>query len=179
MSPGIRKSASLVCSLILLSMMGCGQADPPAQPATTAQEPAESTSSADTHDGPLGVTGQIMGTDVSLMEASFDQTLALFEADSWSSGPSVLIFLFLNEEEPLPERIEIRDGERVGGGSAPHVHFRWRTPEGQIQSDVAMNHYDMRLEFRSPAEADLYGRIELSIPTKDIKLSGRFQAQRR
>jgi hypothetical protein len=125
------------------------------------------------------VQGRISGTDVKLQNASFENgNLTISAGDSWAFNPSLLIFLFL-EEDTIPEgqAFTVRP---TGGfqGSRPHVHYRWKDPaSGQIQNDVKMSGYRLDLKFDRMVNGIIPGRILFEIPGKDTRVEGRFNAR--
>jgi hypothetical protein len=129
---------------------------------------------------PVGgaVTGTIQGTRVALREATFDGDLAVFEKEGWGWSPSVLIFLFLDDKRPpAGETIRIEPG---GGVDVyrPHVHYRWRPPDDEtLHVDVAMDDYEMTLQFGEVEGEWLPGTLELAIPSNGTRIQGSFRAR--
>ena len=124
-----------------------------------------------------GAQGTIRGTDVMLAHAVFDDQLELFEGESWASSPSLVIFLFLGDEESPAGRTFTVDPEEGMGASTPHVHYRWRDAEtGAISSEAVMHGYTMSLTFGAREDDRIPGQIQLSIPGKDTRVEGSFSA---
>ena len=124
------------------------------------------------------VGGKIEGTQVQLTGAEFDGDLALYEGDGWGWNPSVLIFLFLDNGE-IPENrtfeIQSSDGLEM---SNPHVHYRWRDERsGDIDVDMTMQGYDMKLSFGTMEAGMLPGTIEFVVPGEDTRVAGEFRAK--
>jgi hypothetical protein len=124
------------------------------------------------------VGGMIRGSSVELANSEFDGDLAIFEKKSWGFSPSLLIFLFLDEGE-IPEGREFVI-EPAGGLTMhnPHVHYRWWNPETEeLDCDVAVDEYQMRLAFGEMNGDVLPGTIEFSIPNESTRLRGAFRAK--
>lgn len=117
----------------------------------------------------------IKGNAVTLGEATFDGQLSIHESESWSQGPSLLIFLFLGEGE-IPDGREylVSSTERFSG-STPHVHYRWQV-EDSLETAVAVNQYEMKLTFGDRADGILPGKISFAVPGEETQVSGSFQA---
>lgn len=124
------------------------------------------------------VGGQIRGTDVQLTASEFDGELALFEGDGWGWNPSMLIFLFLDEDE-IPENQTFDVSADAGlDMSNPHVHYRWRDPHsGDIEVEVTMQGYDMTLAFGAVEGDALPGTIEFTLPNENTRVAGEFRAK--
>jgi hypothetical protein len=124
-----------------------------------------------------GVTGQISGTRVALTNSTFDGELAIFEEDGWGWSPSLLIFLFLDDNEvPEGRTFTVRPDDGFQAG-APHVHYRWREPgSDSIKVDSVMKGYRLDLRFGNVSDGALPGEIELSVPGTDTDVSGTFVA---
>jgi hypothetical protein len=124
------------------------------------------------------VGGKIEGTQVQLTGAEFDGDLALYEGDGWGWNPSVLIFLFLDNGE-IPENrtfeIQPSDGLEM---SNPHIHYRWRNEQsGDIDVDMTMKGYDMKLSFGTMEAGVLPGTIEFGVPGEETRVAGNFRAK--
>jgi hypothetical protein len=124
------------------------------------------------------VRGTIRGTPVTLAHATYGDQLALFAGDHWGSSSSVVIFLFREDRDlPAGEVFEVTP-EAAAGSTLPHVHCRWeREDQPGMGVFVVMNRYEMSLEFGALEGDELPGRIELSIPGEDTRLTGRFRAK--
>jgi hypothetical protein len=123
------------------------------------------------------VNGTIRGTTVNLREATFDGDLALFESEGWGWSPSLLIFLFLEDGHvPAGEMFTVQASSDFDA-SRPHVHYRWRGSGASIESDVAMDDYQMTLRFGQLEGAVLPGTIEFAIPGQQTTVSGSFRAR--
>jgi hypothetical protein len=127
---------------------------------------------------PEAVGGTIRGSNVELASAEFDGDLAIFEEEGWGFSPSLLIFLFLEEGE-IPEGREFvvePSGELAIHN--PHVHYRWWNSETEeLDCDVAVDEYQMRLAFGEVNKGVLPGTIEFSVPSESTRLRGTFQAK--
>ena len=124
------------------------------------------------------VGGQIEGTEVELTGADFDGDLALYEGDGWGWNPSLLIFLFLDDGESPENRtfdVQASDGLEM---SNPHIHYRWRNGRsGDIDVDMTMQGYDMKLSFGTMEAGVLPGTIEFVVPGEETRVAGNFRAK--
>ena len=127
-------------------------------------------------DTPTGiVSGTIRGTDVTLPNATFDGDLALFAGDGWGFNPSLLLFLFLDDDGP-PEGQEIVVTPE-DDGSSPHVHYRWRDPDsGELDVDAVTDDFELRLRFGRVEDGLLPGTIVFAVPGEDTRVEGAFRA---
>jgi hypothetical protein len=175
------------------ALVGCSEDGSTPAPTTTAPGPAErptmSAPSAETDAPgtdavpaaaePAGaVTGTIRGTPVSLASAEFTGDLAVFEGDGWGWNPSLLIFLFADDDAPpAGKTITVDAGDGMQQGT-PHVHYRWRDPDtGEVETEIVMSGYDLRLEFGAIEDGHLTGTLSFSIPDQETEVSGRFRAK--
>ena len=120
------------------------------------------------------VEGTVNGTSVTMAHADFDGQLAIYEGDGWGFSPSLLIFLFLdNNESPAGQTFVVRRGEN---GMHPHVHYRWRGDSGDIDTEVVSSDYEMTLVFGEADGEQIPGTIEFSVPDEDTHVQGQFLA---
>jgi hypothetical protein len=119
------------------------------------------------------IDGSIHGTAVNLTQARYQQALELYSGDSWSANPSLLIFLFADEEQSIAgKRFEFNAHSFTDG--QPHVHLRWRDPDsGEIKTEIASRNYDMSLIFSA---ADNQGNLTATLAfAKDTtQINGSF-----
>jgi hypothetical protein len=122
--------------------------------------------------------GQIRGTDVHLTASEFDGELAIYEGDGWGWNPSMLIFLFLDEDE-IPENRTFHVSAEAGmEASSPHIHYRWRDPQsGDIEVEVTVQGYDMTLAFGTVEGDALPGTIDFALPEENTRITGEFRAK--
>ena len=156
----------ILCAITMLAVsFGCSDAD---SPNSDVVDPATSDS----------VTGEIRGTEVSLANAEFDGELAIFEGDGWAWSPSLLIFLFL-EDDQSPDGLSFVVGTSDGvSRPIPHVHYRWQDPESnEIASEVVAGDYEMRLVFGTTEAGELPGTIEFAVPDERTRVQGAFRAK--
>jgi len=119
------------------------------------------------------VSGEIVGSPVQLASSEWGNTLAIYQGDSWSSNPSLLLFLFLPEGElPLDRRIDVASDDASFGH--PHVHYRWRDAEGELQTTVLTSGYNLQLQFGAPVDGRVDGEISFDVPGEDTRLQGEF-----
>ena len=108
---------------------------------------------------------------------TFDGDLAIFAGDGWGFNPSLLLFLFLDDDGP-PEGQEIvvtPDGD--GTGSSPHVHYRWRDEaSGELDVDAVTDGFELRLRFGEVENGLLPGTIAFAVPGEDTRIEGAFRA---
>lgn len=162
-----RPFEKLMCSITVVMMLGLLMAG-----CTSQDEEGLSQASL------RAVGGTIRGSNVELANSEFDGDLAIFEGDGWGFSPSLLIFLFLEEGE-IPEGREFVI-EPSGGVTIhnPHVHYRWWNPETEeLDCDVAVDEYQLRLAFGEASKGVLPGTIEFSVPSESTRLRGTFQAK--
>jgi hypothetical protein len=127
---------------------------------------------------PKAVGGTIRGSNVELVNSVFDGDLAIFEREGWGFSPSLLIFLFLEEGE-IPELREfvVEPSSQLTMHN-PHVHYRWWNPQtDELDCDVAVDEYQMRLVFGEVNRGFLPGTIEFSVPNEPTRLRGTFRAK--
>lgn len=126
------------------------------------------------------VVGTIKGTEVTLSNAEFDGQLAIFEGDGWGWNPSLLIFLFL-DEGIVPEGQTFEIDQESSFGLNPHIHYRWRATdaggEEKIETEIAVNKYEMKLVFGNIEGDELPGTITFSVLDEDTNVSGTFRAK--
>jgi len=119
------------------------------------------------------VGGEINGSPVQLMSSEWGDTLAIYQGDSWSSNPSILLFLFLPEGElPLDRSIEVASDDPSFGH--PHVHYRWRDGEGELQTTLLTSGYNLQLQFGVPVDGRVDGQISFDVPGEGTRLQGEF-----
>ena len=113
-----------------------------------------------------------------LENASFEGNLSIYTGDSWAFNPSLLIFLFL-DEDTIPEgqafTVTAAGGFQTG---KPHIHCRWKDPAtGDIETAMIMSDYRLDLRFDRMVGGVIPGRILFEIPGKDTRVEGRFNAR--
>ena len=166
--------ATLVAALALIAT-GCSGGDSSADNAA-ANAPSKTSANVVAKGN---VEGTVNGTRVTMAHADFDGQLAIYEGDGWGFSPSLLIFLFLdNNESPAGQTFVVRRGEN---GMHPHVHYRWRVTdedgEEKLDVDSVMNEYEMTLTLGEIEDDELPGTISFSRPGEDTKVSGEFRAK--
>ncbi len=120
------------------------------------------------------VSGEINGTPVQLVSSEWSNTLAIYQGDGWGFNPSILLFLFLPDGEVLVDRsIEVASDDK--SFSHPHVHYRWRDAEGDIQTTVLTGGYNLQLVFGSVDNGRVEGQISFDVPDEDTRLQGDFR----
>ena len=164
-------SRTLVLGLVAIILGACSSDSGRSDRRSSAKETTAVAASGD-------VGGEIEGTRVQLTGADFDGDLALYEGEGWGWNPSMLIFLFLDEGE-IPENrtfeVQAANGLEM---SNPHVHYRWRDEQsGNIDVDMTMQGYDMKLSFGTMEAGALPGTIEFVVPGEDTRVSGEFRAR--
>lgn len=128
-------------------------------------------------EGGTDVRGVIEGTEVHLDAAEMDQQLAIFAGDSWAFNPSLLMFLFLDENEQPDGRTFEYSAEGDEQFNRPHIHARYRAGDsGDIETVMLMSDYDMTLRFGEREGNVLPGSIELKHAEHGIEVSGDFRA---
>lgn len=125
---------------------------------------------------PRSVSGLIRGTEVELTHAEYDGTLSIYQGEGWGYNPSLLLFMFFDDDEiPAGRTIEISVADQAEDDT-PHVHYRWQDDSGEIQAEAVMRHYRMRLSFGEVEGDVLPGSIEFSVPGEETRVQGRFRA---
>jgi len=156
-------TVAVILTLVSACLCGCS----PGAEATPSDAP-------DVVRGP--VTGTIRGTDVRLAGAEYDGQLSLYAGEGWGFNPSLLLFLFLeNDEIPAGRTIEVDPRVRMDEGT-PHVHYRWFDATGEIDTDAAIEGYTLKLSFGEPMNGLLPGTIEFAVPGEDTRVGGAFVA---
>jgi len=127
---------------------------------------------------PEVVEGTLKHTTVRFPHAEFDGDLSIFEGEGWGFNPSLLIFLFLEEDEEIEGRefhVRAESGFKMG---RPHVHYRWRDPgTGEIDVAAVMDNYEMDLVFGEITNGTLMGTIAFSVPGEGSRVRGHFRAK--
>ncbi|MCG2633400.1 MAG: hypothetical protein J4A00_00535 [Gammaproteobacteria bacterium] len=124
------------------------------------------------------VSGTIQGTPVALTRVEWNNTLAIYSGNGWGSNPSLLLFLFLDENE-LPADRTITVEAAAGGFNNPHIHYRWRDPQsGKIDTRVLTRDYDLTLKLGTPTDGRVPGDIRFSVPGESTELRGSFEIER-
>jgi len=119
------------------------------------------------------VSGEISGTPVELVASEWGNTLAIYQGDGWGFNPSLLLFLFLPEGElPVDRVIAVSSDDESFGH--PHVHYRWRDAEGDIQTTVLTGGYNLTLQFGEAVDGRVDGQIRFDVPGEDTRLQGEF-----
>ncbi|MBQ0720093.1 MAG: hypothetical protein KBT88_06860 [Gammaproteobacteria bacterium] len=119
------------------------------------------------------VSGEIQGFPTQLVASEWSNTLAIYQGDSWSSNPSMLLFLFLPEGElPVGRLIEVASDDASFGH--PHVHYRWRDGEGEIQTTVLTGGYNLQLQFGEQVDGQVDAQISFDVPGEETRLQGEF-----
>mgnify|MGYP003563693155 CR=1 FL=1 len=159
----------IVCVLgMVAALAGCT-----GEPQPTNPQPGIATDAT----GNRSVTGTIKGTRVDLRMAEFDGQLALFEDEGWAWSPSLLVFLFIDEDGVPEGRTFTVTPNAEPGSGIPHVHYRWRNAgTGEIDVDSVMDGYAMTLSFGEVSAGLVPGSIEFSIPGSQTSVSGSFLA---
>lgn len=126
---------------------------------------------------PARVSGSIRGTTVELSSAEWSHNLSIYAGDGWGFNPSLLIFLFLPEDEVPAGRTIIIKSEDSGFDN-PHVHYRWADPvTGDIKTEMVTSGYDMVLELGEALDKRVSGKIQFSVPGEDTRVAGSFQIE--
>jgi len=119
------------------------------------------------------VSGEIVGSPVALVTSEWGNTLAIYQGDGWGFNPSILLFLFLPEGElPVDRVIEVASDDKSYGH--PHVHYRWRDAEGELQTTVLTSGYNLQLQFGEAVDGRVDGDISFEVPGEDTRLQGEF-----
>ncbi|MBL4782154.1 MAG: hypothetical protein JKX92_07925 [Porticoccaceae bacterium] len=119
------------------------------------------------------VSGEIKGSPVQLVASEWGNTLAIYQGDGWGFNPSILLFLFLPEAElPVDRVIAVADDDSSFGH--PHVHYRWRDSEGELQTTVLTGGYNLQLNFGKAVDGRVDGSIRFDVPGEDTRLQGEF-----
>ncbi len=119
------------------------------------------------------VSGEIVGTPVELVASEWGNTLAIYQGDGWGFNPSILLFLFLADGElPADRSIEVASDDASFGH--PHVHYRWRDAEGELQTTVLTSGYNLQLQFGEAVAGRVDGDISFEVPGEDTRLQGEF-----
>ncbi len=119
------------------------------------------------------VSGEIVGSPVALVASEWGNTLAIYQGDSWGSNPSILLFLFLPDGElPADRNIAVASDDKSFGH--PHVHYRWRDAEGELQTTVLTGGYNLQLQFGEAVDGRVDGNISFEVPGEGTRLQGEF-----
>jgi len=119
------------------------------------------------------VSGEIVGSPVQLTSSEWGDTLAIYQGDGWGFNPSILLFLFLPEGElPSDRSIEVASDDKSFGH--PHVHYRWRDAEGELQTTLLTSGYNLQLQFGAPVDGRVDGQISFDVPGENTRLQGEF-----
>ncbi len=119
------------------------------------------------------VSGEINGTSAQLVSSEWGNTLAIYQGDSWAFNPSIVLFLFLPEGElPVDRVIEVASDDASFGH--PHVHYRWRDAEGDIQTTVLTEGYNLNVQFGDAVDGRVEGQISFDVPGEETRLQGGF-----
>lgn len=122
---------------------------------------------------PARVSGEIQGTSVQLLAAEWDNSVVIYQGESWVDGPSIRLFLFLPEGQ-LPAERTISVVSNDNAFDAPHVHYRWRNTAGDIESRIVTEGYNLTLEFSAATAGRVEGVIRFDIPGEGTRLAGDF-----
>lgn len=190
-----QQSIYLFALLVLAFTLGCGsqpvaekETPAPENTAVTEQTKPAATSNNDKQDESkkpdaadtnllkvtkTSITGTLMGTKVNMKGAELDSQFAVFEGDGWGFSPSILFFLFLdNDEQPDGKTIKITPETKGFDANIPHLHMRYHDPKtDKIETVVAVNGFDLTLRFGQRKDGKLPGSLELTIPA-DAKQAG-------
>jgi len=161
----------LMTTVAITAAISCSR-----QPALEPEPAVGSKAAVTTGEG--SVSGEIRDTTVALGNAKFDGDLAIFSGEGWGFSPSLLVFLFLDDDESVEgRRIQVDPSDGLSAGN-PHVHYRWRNPDsGDIDVESVMEGYRLRLDFGTASGGVLPGTIEFEVPGEATSVSGTFRAQ--
>ena len=120
------------------------------------------------------VTGSIDGVQVQLSSGEISEgIITLRQGEDNFSENKVMVFLFNEVKGSIPE------GKKYfvavdAQGSNPHVHYSAVEGEKHVNGAVT-DGYKLELEFgKEGPKGKLPGRIELEIPSKNLKVAGKF-----
>lgn len=137
---------------------------------------------------PASVQGHIHNTPISFTKARYQQALELYSGDNWSNNPSVLIFLFLADNESLAGKTlsYSADATPTSSNNPPHIHLRWRAAESnELETEIISQGYNLKLAF---SDADTQGNITATValtienpssPDNNSQIHGSFQLNSR
>lgn len=127
--------------------------------------------------------GSINGNAFTVDDASLSSggVLTLRQGSDFFAEREFVVFLFLQEDETVDGRTILVDpaAKREGGHLDPHVHMNFMTGAGQSlpQNQIYTEGYALRLEFDTPKDGNVTGRIWLCTPDdKRSLVAGSFSA---
>jgi hypothetical protein len=171
---------TLTLTVGVIGLYGCSQESGSSRRNTKVQQAASTGQTTDMSiqtTSSSAVEGTVRGTTVTLAHAKFDGQLAIYEGDGWGFSPSLLIFLFLDDQRvPENKTFVVDDGAELGG--TPHVHYRWKDERsGDIESEAVMDGYEMSLSFGKVSNGHVPGTIKFTVPGEDTRVEGTFLAK--
>ena len=122
-------------------------------------------------------SGKIKGRNFSVDQAFIQgDVLHLGQGNDVVADQEVVVFLFLDDTRIADRRIHVSPDDRAFNN--PHIHLKWKNGDNdQTQSSVAMNGYDLDLEFGPVNGGTVPGKIDLYIPGQpETRLTGTFTA---